>query len=32
MPPEDVAAAEERGRGRDLWATVEELLAELEES
>jgi predicted ATPase len=31
LPPEVVAAAQERGRARDLWATVEELLAELEE-
>jgi hypothetical protein len=30
LPPEVVAAAQERGRERDLWATVEELLAELE--
>jgi tetratricopeptide (TPR) repeat protein len=30
LPPEVVAAAQERGRARDLWATVEELLAELE--
>jgi predicted ATPase len=29
LPPEVVAAAQERGRARDLWATVEELLAEL---
>jgi tetratricopeptide (TPR) repeat protein len=29
LPPEVAAAAEERGRARDLWATVEELLAEL---
>ncbi len=28
LPPEVVAAAQERGRARDLWATVEELLAE----
>jgi DNA-binding SARP family transcriptional activator len=31
LPPEVVAAAEERGRARDLWATVEELLVELVE-
>jgi tetratricopeptide (TPR) repeat protein len=30
LPPEVVAAAEARGRARDLWAAVEELLAELE--
>jgi tetratricopeptide (TPR) repeat protein len=30
LPPQVVAAAQERGRARDLWATVEELLAELE--
>ena len=29
VPPEVVAAAQERGRMRDLWATVEELLTEL---
>jgi tetratricopeptide (TPR) repeat protein len=29
LPPEVVAAAQERGRARDLWATVEELLVEL---
>ena len=28
-PPEVVACAQERGRARDLWATVEELLEEL---
>jgi predicted ATPase/DNA-binding SARP family transcriptional activator len=28
LPPEIVAAAQERGRARDLWQTVEELLAE----
>ncbi len=28
LPPEVVAAAEERGRGRDLLATLKELLAE----
>jgi predicted ATPase/DNA-binding SARP family transcriptional activator len=31
LPPEVVAAAQERGRARDVWATVEELLAELEQ-
>jgi predicted ATPase len=31
LPPEVVDAAQERGRARDLWATAEELLAELEE-
>jgi tetratricopeptide (TPR) repeat protein len=30
LPPEVVAAAQERGRARDLWETAEELLAELE--
>jgi hypothetical protein len=30
LPPDVVAAAQERGRARDLWATMEELLAELE--
>jgi hypothetical protein len=30
LPPDVVAAAQERGRGRDLWATVRELLIELE--
>jgi hypothetical protein len=30
LPPQVLAAAQERGRARDLWATVEELLAELE--
>ena len=30
LPPEVVAAAQERGRARDLWATAEELLAEFE--
>jgi hypothetical protein len=30
LPPEVVAAAQERGRARDLWTTVEELLAEWE--
>ena len=29
LPSEVVAAAQERGRARDLWATVEELLGEL---
>jgi tetratricopeptide (TPR) repeat protein len=29
LPPEEVGAAQERGRGRDLWATAEELLEEL---
>jgi len=29
LPPEVAAAAQERGSERDLWATVEELLAEL---
>jgi hypothetical protein len=29
LPPDVVAAAQERGRARDLWATAEELLAEL---
>jgi hypothetical protein len=29
LPPDAVAAAQERGRTRDLWATVEELPAEL---
>ena len=32
LPPDVVAAAQERGRARDLWATAEELLAELEET
>jgi hypothetical protein len=31
LPPEVVTAAQERGQARDLWATVGELLAELEE-
>jgi tetratricopeptide (TPR) repeat protein len=31
LPPDAVATAQERGRARDLWATAEELLAELEE-
>lgn len=30
LPPEVVAAAQERGRARDLWQTAEELLKELE--
>jgi tetratricopeptide (TPR) repeat protein len=30
LPPEVVAAAQERGRARDLWATADELSAELE--
>jgi hypothetical protein len=30
LPPEVVAAAEERGRARDLWATAAELLVELD--
>ena len=29
LPPDVVAAAQERGRARDLWATVEEVLEEL---
>ena len=29
LPPDAVAAAQERGRARDLWDTVKELLAEL---
>jgi predicted ATPase len=29
LPPEVVAAAQERGRARDLWTTAEELLVEL---
>jgi tetratricopeptide (TPR) repeat protein len=29
LPPEAVAAAQERGRARDLWATAAELLADL---
>ncbi len=32
LPPDIVAAAEERGRARDLEATMKELLTELEES
>jgi len=31
IPPEVVAAAEERGRARDLPATLRELLEELDE-
>jgi len=31
LPPAAAAAAQERGRSRDLWATVAELLAELGE-
>ena len=30
LPPEVVAAAQERGRTRDLWATAEAVLAALE--
>jgi hypothetical protein len=30
LPPDAVAAAQERGRVRDLWATAAELLTELE--
>jgi predicted ATPase len=30
LPPQAILAAQERGRMRDLWATVEELLTELE--
>jgi predicted ATPase len=29
LPPDAIAAAQERGRARDLWATAEELLSEL---
>jgi hypothetical protein len=29
LPPDIVASAQDRGRARDLWATVEELAAEL---
>jgi hypothetical protein len=32
LPPDVVSRAQERGRARDLWTTVEELLAELEYS
>lgn len=31
LPPEEVAAAQARGKARDLWGTAAELLAELEE-
>jgi len=31
LPPDVVAAAQERGQARDLWVTVEELLDEFEE-
>jgi tetratricopeptide (TPR) repeat protein len=31
LPPDIVAAAQERGRARDLWETVEELLEEFED-
>jgi hypothetical protein len=31
LSPDGFSAAQERGRARDLWATAEELLAELEE-
>jgi hypothetical protein len=31
LPPDVVAAAQERGRARELWATVNELLVELGE-
>jgi hypothetical protein len=31
LPPDVVAAAQARGRARDLWETAEELLAELED-
>ena len=31
LPPDVVAAAQQRGRARDLWATAEELLEELSE-
>jgi hypothetical protein len=30
LPPDVVAAAQERGCARELWATAEDLLAELE--
>jgi len=30
LSPEIVAAAQERGKARDLWETAEELLAKLE--
>ena len=32
LPPEVVAAAQERGRAADPWAVAEELLRELEET
>jgi tetratricopeptide (TPR) repeat protein len=32
LPPDVVANAQERGRARDLWATMEELLEELDGS
>ncbi|MBN1933585.1 MAG: hypothetical protein JW934_02910, partial [Anaerolineae bacterium] len=32
LPPDVVAAAQERGRARDLWSTVEEVLEELAHS
>jgi hypothetical protein len=32
LPSDVFAAAQERGQARDLWATVEELLAELEKA
>jgi hypothetical protein len=32
LPPEVAAAAQERGRARDLWQTAEELLKELEQA
>jgi hypothetical protein len=32
LSPEVVAAAQARGRARDLWATAKELLAELEKA
>ena len=31
LPPEVVAAAQERGKARDLWATAEEMLKELQD-
>jgi hypothetical protein len=31
LPPEAVTVAQERGLARDPWATVEELLVELED-
>jgi len=30
LPPDIAAAAQARGRARDLWATARELLAEVE--